>query len=95
VIPKRIGIVTPVGPESQRLRNAIESVAAQRWPAAIHMVVYDGHEPAERDPRVRHVVLPLPCEDTGATPRAVGANLALAQHCDALAFLDADNTWLP
>lgn len=95
MIPKRIGIVTPVGPESQRLPNAIESVAAQRWPAAIHIVVYDGHEPAERDPRVRHVVLPFPCEDTGATPRAVGANLALAQHCDALAFLDADNMWSP
>lgn len=92
---KRIGVVTPVGPSASRLEQAIASVASQTRPAALHVVVYDGHQPAKRDGRVQQIVLPVPCEDTGATPRAVGANLALAQHCDALAFLDADNTWAP
>lgn len=91
----RIAVVTPVGPSSSRLEQAIESVASQTLPAALHIVVYDGHQPASRDGRVQQVFLPVPCEDTGATPRAVGANLALAQHCDGLAFLDADNIWAP
>lgn len=95
VTPNRIGVVTPVGPASGRLVNAIESVAAQSHSVALHVAVFDGHEPTERDSRVKYITLPVPCEDTGATPRAVGANFALAQHCDALAFLDADNTWEP
>lgn len=93
--PKRIAVITPVAPGYDRLQETIESVAAQTLRPALHVVVHDGYEPAERDPRVNHVILTLPCRDTGATPRAVGANIALAQRCDSLAFLDADNTWSP
>lgn len=95
MIPRKIAVITPVGAGADCLSRAIDSVAAQTLSSALHIVVFDGVEPCAVDPRVQAIFLPVGCEDTGATPRAIGANLALAQHCDGLAFLDADNSWAP
>ncbi len=95
MVPERIAVITPVGPNRRHLAAAVECVAAQTRAAYCHILVYDGAEADDVYPSTQRVVLPVRCRDSGATPRAVGVNLALAQLCDGIALLDADNVWLP
>ena len=61
-----------------------------------HILVADG----EPDPRVddwdaQHIVITKNLGNYGDTPRAIGSMSAIGQDFDAIAYLDADNWFLP
>jgi hypothetical protein len=71
------------------------SVAAQTYPCR-HIMVADGYARDEINTwPVEHVRLSHPSADYGDTPRAKGGDAAIASGCDAIAYLDADNTFRP
>ncbi len=88
----RVAIVTPYYRiEPEKLQRCCESVATQTWPCD-HFLVADGEpQTLPTGLNLTHVVLPFNVGNTGATPRALGAQLAMVQGYDAVAFLDADN----
>jgi glycosyltransferase involved in cell wall biosynthesis len=92
----RIAVVTPYYKESlEWLRQCHESVRAQGVQAD-HYMVADGfprEELAGWD--VRHVVLPDAHADGGSMGRGIGGMLADAAGYDFVAYLDADNWFLP
>jgi len=94
----RIAVVTPYYKEPLSwLRQCHESVLAQEVPAD-HFMVADGFPRQElADWNVRHVVLPdLAIEgDGGSMGRGIGGALADACGYDFVAYLDADNWFLP
>ena len=92
----RVAVVTPYFEEEiATLRRCHESVLAQSY-ACRHIMVADGRPRAELDAwDVDHVRLPTPHGDYGDTPRAAGGAHALALGYDAVAYLDADNSWRP
>lgn len=92
----RIAVITPYcGEPLELLAQCHESVRAQQVQAD-HFMVADG---APNDEvarwRVRHVVLPTPHRDAGATPRGIGSMLADVEGYDFIAYLDADNWYHP
>jgi glycosyltransferase involved in cell wall biosynthesis len=93
----RIAVVTPYYKESlEWLRQCHESVLAQGVPAADHYMVADGFPRRElAEWNVRHVVLPDAHADGGAMGRGIGSILAGAAGYDFVAYLDADNWFLP
>jgi glycosyltransferase involved in cell wall biosynthesis len=92
----RIAVITPYWKEPlEWLRHCHESVLAQEVPAD-HFMVADGFPQAEiAGWNVRHAVLPNAHDDGGSTPRGVGSVLADAAGYDFIAYLDADNWYLP
>ena len=88
----RIAIVTPYHRESRAwLERCLDSVRRQTVPCE-HLVVADGHPQDWIDGAgVRHLRLDRAHGDYGNTPRSIGAQLALSEGYDAIAFLDADN----
>jgi hypothetical protein len=92
----RIAVVTPYHEESYEiLKRCHDSVASQDINGVTHMFVSDGsHHPGIKTFRnIEHMILPERHADAGATPRAVGAISAFSRGYDAVAFLDADNTF--
>ena len=93
----KIGVVTAFYTESDSLlRRCVDSVRRQ-GPDVCHYMVGDGRHVEWLDRESGVVQLPLgrANRDTGDTPRAFGAVLAIKDGCDAVAFLDADNYYLP
>ena len=92
----KIAVITPYADEPEDwLVQCHRSVREQSHPA-FHYLVADGH------PRVpgdwftgRHMTLPTRAGDAGHTPRLVGSLAAIGRQFDAVAFLDADNWYLP
>ena len=92
----KIAVVTPYYKESpEMLWKAHESVKAQ-GPGVFHIMIADGHpDPEVATWDVQHVMLPRSHGDNGNTPRGIGGILAQAQHCNYVAYLDADNWFFP
>jgi len=93
-----IAVITPIKNETPDcIQRCINTVAEQTHPVALHVMVMDGAQfPASEVTLPQHVHLihlPSGCEDTGATPRAIGSIYAIAQFCDGIAYLDVDNQW--
>lgn len=92
----RIAVVTPYHDEDDRtLERCLDSVANQTL-AADHFLVSDGPErPWASRAAAHHLALGRAHGDFGNTPRGLGAQLAVAEGCNAVAFLDADNWYDP
>lgn len=90
----RVAIVTPYLKEPREwLQRCIDSVRAQTH-GCEHLLVADGHPQDWVDQAdVRHLRLDRSHGDYGSTPRSIGAQLAVSEGFDAIAFLDGDN-WL-
>ena len=88
----RYAVVTPYYKEPREtLERCIGSVARQTVDAD-HILVSDGFAQDWLDgASVHHLRLGQCHADYGNTPRGLGAMLAIAQHYDAIGFLDADN----
>ena len=90
-----IAVITPYCTEHPEVINrCIESVMDQTIPCR-HYLVADGEETGVLLKTHRHVSLGAQHWNYGNTPRAIGAMLAIAEDADAIAFLDADNTFDP
>ncbi|MEH6552258.1 MAG: glycosyltransferase [Pseudomonadales bacterium] len=98
---EQLAVITPIKDEPPEVvMRCVNSVARQTVPVALHVLIFDG-TPCE--PSLKHqlasnihvIELPAGCEDTGATPRAIGTIYAQSMHCDGVAYLDADNSWAP
>ncbi|BAL95037.1 glycosyltransferase family 2 protein [Rubrivivax gelatinosus] len=91
-----VAVVTPYYKESRAwVQRCLDSVRAQTR-ACEHIVVADGHPQDWIDTAgVRHIRLDRAHGDYGNTPRSIGAQLALSEGYDAVAFLDADNWYEP
>lgn len=79
------------------LNRCIESVRKQTTPVS-HYLIADAPATCQCTPPfdvARHVVLGQSHKDYGNTPRGIGALLAISEGADAIAFLDADNTYDP
>lgn len=94
--PLRVAVVTAYFREDlATLARCHASVATQTYPCR-HIMVADGHAQDAIDAwDVVHRRLAEASADYGDTPRAEGAATALAEGFDAIAFLDADNTYRP
>jgi hypothetical protein len=92
----RIAVVTPYHREPlEMLVRCHESVIAQQ-PLADHIMVADGFaRPEVASWNVSHVTLPREHGDYGCTARGVGSMLADVEGYDFVAYLDADNWFLP
>jgi len=94
----RIAVVTPYYKESTAvLSTCHNSVMSQTYNNFVHIMVADGepHPMVDKWSNTEHMVLPHCHADAGATPRALAAISAFSRGFDAVAFLDADNTYLP
>ena len=92
----RVAVITPYYREpAEYLQRCLQSVAAQTH-AFTHFLISDGH-PSQLVAGwpVRHVQLGSAHADYGDTPRAVGSLLAASEGFEAIAYLDADNYYLP
>jgi len=93
----RIAVVTPYCREEPRVvARCVKTVKEQTVPCE-HYLVGDGRAllGMEADPTLRHLVLPFPHNDGGNVARTVGGLAAAAAGCDAIAYLDADNGFVP
>jgi hypothetical protein len=93
----KVAVVTPYCQETlEVLACCHESVLSQTH-ACTHFLVSDGsaHASAVQGWSARHVLLGVPHDDGGNTPRAIGSLLAMNEQFDAIAYLDADNWFLP
>jgi len=92
----KICVVTPYfQAEDAWLQQAHDSVRAQSV-AAHHILVCDGSEPARIESfDGTHIVLARNYKDYGNTPRLIGCTHAISHGAEAIAFLDADNWFLP
>ncbi len=92
----KICVVTPYfKTEPAWLQQAHDSVKAQSIPAT-HIVVCDGSEPAQiRDFQGVHIILHRNYQDYGNTPRLIGSYRAVTAEADEIAYLDADNWYVP
>jgi glycosyltransferase involved in cell wall biosynthesis len=94
----KIAIVTPYHQESaDTLNRCHDSILTQTYPDCQHIMVADGdpHPVIKHWSNTEHITLPHPHSDAGATPRAIGAISAFSRGYNAVAFLDADNTYEP
>jgi glycosyltransferase involved in cell wall biosynthesis len=94
----RIYVVTPYYKEDLSvLARCHASVAGQEVDAhVVHVMVADGFPASELATwDIAHVILPDAHADNGNTPRHVGALTARSRGADFIAFLDADNWYLP
>lgn len=87
----KVAIVTPYFKETdEQLRRCAASVFFQTQ-RTDHIMVADGVREALPGPYYpRRIKLEKNWHDYGATPRAIGALIAVAEQYDAIGFLDAD-----
>ena len=92
----RVAVVSAYYKESRAvLQRCLDSVKAQSHPST-HFLISDGHpQPFLDDLPVRHVKLGAAHADYGDTPRSIGSLLAIREGFDVIAYLDADNFFLP
>lgn len=92
----KIAVITPYADEPDDwLIQCHRSVREQSHPA-FHYLVADGYPRTPGDWfSGRHLALPTRVGDGGHTPRLVGCLAAIGRQFDAVAFLDADNWFLP
>jgi len=92
----RVAVVSAYFKESRQvLQRCLESVKAQSHPCT-HFLISDGHPQSFLDDLpVRHVKLGAAHADYGDTPRSIGSLLAIQEEFDAIAYLDADNFFVP
>lgn len=93
----KVAVITPYFKEPlELLQRCHASVAAQTHPDVVHVMIADGHPRAEVGAwPVRHLPLGFSNGDFGDTPRLLGAAVAAREGAEAIAFLDADNTYEP
>src|SRR5579884_851283 len=90
-----IAIITPCHNEPPAwLAQCAASVASQNLNST-HILINDGGHPITPPPNTELIHLPVTHGNYGDTARAIGAVSAAARNFDALAFLDADNWFLP
>jgi len=91
---RRYAVITPYYREDRAtLERCLASVAAQTIPAD-HILVADGFPQDWLEAAgVRHIRLDRAHGDYGNLARGLGAQLAIAEKYDAIAFLDADNVY--
>jgi hypothetical protein len=94
IASSRYAIVTPYYKEDRKtLERCLNSVRKQSVHVD-HIVVADGFPQSWIDDEpVRHLRLDTAHADFGATPRGLGALLAVSEGYEGIGFLDADN-WL-
>lgn len=94
----RVAVVTPYFREPlEWLEECHDSVLAQTH-ACTHIMVADGQPQSAALSGwrgLRHIPLPVTHGDYGDTPRAIGSLDAIGAGFDAIAYLDADNTFAP
>lgn len=88
----RVAVVTPFHREPAAWLDACQRSVASQTHTCTHILVGDA---ATVQPPLPALVIPLPqgVKDRGDTPRAVGAMYAAGLGFDAIAFLDAGNTF--
>lgn len=92
----RVAIVTPYFKEPRDWLERCMSSVREQSHACDHLMVSDGHAQDWLDRGdIRHVKLDRSHADYGNTPRSIGAQLAVSEGYDAIAFLDADNWYEP
>lgn len=94
----KVAVVTPYHQEDASiLLRCHHSVKIQTYTSVTHIFVADGNpsDLIESLENVEHMIMPFGHDDAGATPRALGAISAFSRGYDAVAFLDADNTFSP
>lgn len=94
----KIAVITPYYQEEDHiLLRCRRSVYNQTHFGVNHMFVADGLPRKDLSflGNIEHLILPNRHADAGATPRAIGAISAFSRGYDAVAFLDADNTFMP
>jgi glycosyltransferase involved in cell wall biosynthesis len=89
-------IITPYFKEPPEiLKRCIDSVKQQSI-SADHFLISDGHPQDWVDSSgVRHLRLSMAHNDSGNTPRGIGALLAISEGYTGIGFLDADNWYDP
>ena len=94
--PVAVAVVTAYCHEDlAALWRCHQSVLTQTYPCR-HVMVSDGFPRQEVDTwNVEHIRLERAHADYGDTPRVVGGERALALGCDAIAYVDADNSFRP
>jgi hypothetical protein len=94
--PLKVAVVTPYFETNpQWIRECHDSVLSQNYPCT-HLLVGDGaSDEAIDDWSAIHLKLPRNLGDYGDTPRALGSIYAAGLGFDAIAYLDADNWYLP
>jgi hypothetical protein len=96
VTTSRFAIITPYYKENrQTLERCLQSVRTQSVHVD-HIVIADGFPQSWIDDEpVRHFKLDTPHRDFGATPRGLGALLAVSERYEGIGLLDADNWFAP
>lgn len=94
--PFRVAVVTAYHAEDiETLARCHHSVGAQTYPCH-HVLVADGKPRTEVDAwDATHIRLSEPSRDYGDTPRSRGGQAAAESGFDAVAYLDADNSYRP
>ena len=92
----KICVVTPYfKTPTDWLIHCHRSVQTQTIPAH-HILISDGSDPAPiPDFSGTHILLQRNYADYGNTPRLIGCYQAVMQGAEAIAFLDADNWYMP
>ena len=88
----KIAIITPYYQESRETIERCLASVRQQTIKSDHFLISDGHPQAFLDNiGVRHIKLDVSHGDSGNTPRGIGAQLAISEAYDGVAFLDVDN----
>lgn len=90
----KVTVVTPYYLEDEKILDRChQSVINQTYADTTHLFVSDGGIKHQSLSNSNLIVLPVSHHDAGATPRSIGAISAFSNGTDAVAFLDADNTF--
>jgi hypothetical protein len=92
----KLAIITPRFKEPPEWVNQCITSVAEQGVECTQIVVNDGGDHgAVRAGHVETIELPAPHGDYGDAARAIGSASAVARGFDAIAYLDADNWYLP
>jgi len=92
----RVAVVTPYFKEDIQILSACHQSVLHQILPCLHVLVADGFPRSEVDGwNAHHITLPVSHADIGSTPRLIGSYHAIGLGVDAVAFLDADNSYDP